>query len=396
MQPVQIALIGGGNRGKLLTRLLLESDQPVTIAALAEPIPERLQATGDLLNIAADRRFTDHRELLAKCRDLDGAIVTTDVRSHAPIALDCIDAGVPIYLEKPMTRTVDEALKLTAAAKRAQVPVMIGFNMRYAPFYWRLKQLVVDGTIGDVVSIEWKEVLSAFAWSVGYCRASWYSREADVGGWLLEKSCHDIDQINWLAASACVRVASFGSRSHFLPRQDVPQRCTDGCPIEAECDYSSYKVSPDGPDSLPDYVPLDRWDKCVYHCGSDLMDRQVAIMEYENNVTAAFSIVATGPHWSRLMRICGTKATIRGTDHTNAVEICRHDGSEPVVETVTADKEFHGGADPVIISKFIDFIGDPTQSPRATLDDGLESMLVAGGIEIARRENRVIDLDQWR
>ena len=96
------------------------------------------------------------------------------------------------------------------------------------------------------------------------------------------------------------------------------------------------------------------------------------------------------------MRICGTKATIRGTDHTNAVEICRHDGSEPVVETVTADKEFHGGADPGIISKFIDFIGDPTQSPRATLDDGLESMLVAGGIEIARRENRVSDLDQWR
>lgn len=397
MDKVQIALIGGGNRGKNLTRLLVDSDRPVVVAALAEPMEPRLAATGDLFDVAPQRRFTDYRRLLDQCNDLDGAIIATDVNTHAEIALACIGAGVPIYLEKPMTRTVDEALAVTAAAKQANVPVMIGFNLRYAPFFHRLRQLVADGAVGDVVSIEWKEVLSAAAWAIGYCRATWYSREAQVGGWLLEKSCHDIDQINWLAGAPGTRVASFGSRSHFLPREDVPLRCTDGCPIEAQCDYSSYKLKSFVADGMPDYVPPDREDLCVYHSGSDLMDRQVAIIEYENNVTAAFSIVATGPDWSRLMRVCGTKATIRGSDLTNELEICRHDKSEPIVETVDADKEHHGGADPTIIASFIDFIADPVaNAPRATLDDGLESMLVAGGIETARRENRVIELGQWR
>ncbi len=396
MQQVRLALIGGGNRGKCLTQLLIDSGRPVTITALAEPMPQRLEETGDRFNVTADRRFVDYRRLLDTCRDLDGAIIATDVNTHAEIALACISAGVPIYLEKPMTRTVDEAIELTAAAKRAQVPVMIGFNLRYAPFFARLRELVADGAVGDVVSIEWKEVLSAAAWAIGYCRASWYSREAQVGGWLLEKSCHDIDQINWLAGAPGVRVASFGSRSHFLSRDDVPQRCTDGCPIEAECDYSSYKLASIVPEGMPDYVPADREDLCVYHSGSDLMDRQVAIIEYENNVTAAFSIVATGPYWGRLMRVCGTKATLRGTDYTNEIQICRYDNSDPIVETVEADKDHHGGADPHIIGFFVDFIADPGKPPRATLDDGLESMLVAGGIETARRENRVIELSQWR
>jgi len=273
---------------------------------------------------------------------------------------------------------------------------MVGFNLRYAPFYWRMKQLVADGAVGDVMSIEWKEILSPRAWALGYCRASWYSRAAQAGGWLLEKSCHDIDQINWLADSPCARVASFGSRSHFQPRHDVPKRCTEGCHIEPQCPYSCFKVSPQGPSSLPGYVPPDRWDLCVYHSGSDLMDRQVAIMEYANGVTAAFTILPSGPRWERAMRICGAKATIRAGDHSNEIHIYPHGSSQPIVEDVAVPHEGHGGADPESIGAFIDLLNDPGHQVRATLTDGLESMLVAGGIELARQQNWVVELDPWR
>jgi predicted dehydrogenase len=396
MQDVKLALIGAGGRGAGMAGLLLDSDRPVTFAALAEPLEARRVQVGERLNVDPERRFADHRELLAQCRGLDGAIIATDVSTHATVACACLEAGVPIYLEKPMTRSIAEAQEVVETAQRTGVPVMIGFNLRYAPFYHRLQQLVAEGVVGDVMSIEWKEVLSPAAWAVGYCRSSWYSRQDEAGGWLLEKSCHDIDQINWLAASPCVRVASFGSRSHFNPRTDLPQRCTDGCPIEAECPYSCFKVSPGGQDSVPGYVPPERWDLCVYHCGSDLMDRQVAIMEYETGTTAAFTIVPSGPRWERLMRICGTKATIRAGDHTNEIRIYPHGVTEPMIEDVSATTNDHGGADPRIIGAFVDFIADPTQPPRATLADGLESMLVAGGIEHARDQNTVIELEQWR
>ena len=376
--------------------LAVGAGRNVEIAAAADPVEHALGRARADLDVPDDRLFTDHRKMLETCDGFDGAIVATDVASHASVARDCLEAGVPIYLEKPMTRTIAEAREVAAVAERTNVPVMIGFNLRYAPFYARLKKLVADGAIGQTISIEWKEVLSPQAWADGYCRASWYSRTETVGGWLLEKSCHDIDQINWLADATCLRVASFGSRKHFVPRDDVPTRCTDDCPIEPRCYFSALKFHPDGPASTPNYLPDDRWDLCVYHSGSDLMDHQVAIMEYDTGLTAAFTIVPVGNRWERVMRICGTEATIRGCDYTNEIRVLRHDGSDPVVEDPPKPEGGHGGADPRIIEAFLDFLADPSRAPRAGLRDGVESMLVAGGIELACKQGGVIDLAQFR
>lgn len=379
-----------------MARLALQSQWPVEIAALVDPSAEALRCGGGLFGVCEERRFTNHYELLAQCRDLDAAVVATDVRSHAHVACDCLRAGVPVYLEKPMTRTIDEAFDVFATVRSTGVPLMVGLNLRFAPFYRRLKELVSGGAVGDLISIEWKEVLSPAAWADGYCRSSWYSRKDDVGGWLLEKSCHDIDQINWLAGAACARVASFGSRRYFVPRHDVPQRCTEGCPIESQCYFSCFKLHPDGPVSLPPYVPADRWDLCVYHSGSDLVDRQVAILEYENGVTAAFSLLPVGNRWERLMRICGSEATIRASDHQNEIHIYRHDSTEPVVEDLSRVDGGHGGADPNIINAFLHHLNDPSLPLEITVEAGLESMLSAGAIEIACQERRLVELEPLR
>ncbi|MDP6108150.1 MAG: Gfo/Idh/MocA family oxidoreductase, partial [Candidatus Brocadiia bacterium] len=230
MKNYRIALIGSGGRGIGMARLAAQSPWSAEIVALADPAVVARQRGEEALGIGRERQFADHRDLLARCPELDAAIVATEVHNHARVACDCLRAGVSVYLEKPMCRTIDEAHEVVATARSTGVPLMVGMNLRFAPFYRRLKELVADGAIGELISVEWKEVLSADAWADGYCRASWYSRRSEVGGWLLEKSCHDIDQINWLMDAPCARVASLGSRSHFVPREDVPERCTDGCP----------------------------------------------------------------------------------------------------------------------------------------------------------------------
>ena len=396
MKARKLAIIGAGNRGCGLARLAVRSGQPVEIAGLVEPDAATLHAAADEFHVLASSCFTCHESLLESAVDFDAAIVATDVRTHARIACDCLNAGLPIYLEKPMTRTINEAIEVYATARSTRVPLVVGFNLRFAPFYKRLKELISAGAVGQIISIEWKEVLSAAAWADGYCRSTWYSRKKDVGGWLLEKSCHDIDQINWLAGAPCERVASFGSRRYFVPREDVPQRCTDGCPIESRCYFSCFKLHPDGPASLPHYVPAEHWDLCVYHSGSDLVDRQVAILEYENGVTAAFSLLPIGNHWERLMRICGSEATIRGSDHRNEIHIYPHDRAEPIVEDPPQSGGGHGGADPQIVSAFLRFLDDPSQSFEITVEAGLESMLSAGGIEMAREQNQLVELGNFR
>jgi predicted dehydrogenase len=295
-----------------------------------------------------------------------------------------------------MARTIEEAHDVARAARSSRVPLMVGMNLRFAPFYRRLKQLVSDGAIGTLISIEWKEVLSAAAWADGYCRSSWYSRKCDVGGWLLEKSCHDIDQINWLVDAPCTRVASFGSRGYFRPRDDVPERCSDACPVESTCYFSCHRLHPDGPGSLPTYVPPERWDLCVYHSGSDLVDRQVAILEYDNHVTAAFSLLPVGSHWERLMRICGSEGTVRGSDSRNEIRIHRHNRTEPTVEVTSGVEGGHGGADPGVIGAFLSHLEDPSIPIAVTVEQGLESMLAAGAIETACAERRVVELAPLR
>lgn len=396
MKPIRVAIVGVGGRGRGLAQLLCQSPRPVEIAAIVDPVRDTLTAAGELLGVGREKQFADHRELLAKSRDLDGAIVATDVRSHYAIARDIIDAGVPLFLEKPITRTIEEAIELYRLVKGRNARIFVGFNLRYGPFYKRLKELVAGGAVGEVISIEWKEVLSPGAWGGGYCRASWYSREKDVGGWLLEKSCHDIDQINWLVDAPCERTASFGSRAYFLPRADLPQRCTDNCPIEKECCFSCFKLHPDGPTSVPHYLPPDRWDLCVYHSGSDLVDRQVAVLEYRNGVTAAFSLLPVGNCGERVMRICGSTATLRGSDSASEIQIWPHGASVPTAANPPETDGEHGGADPEIMNAFLEYLADPSSSVAVPIEVGLEAMLTAGGIETARRERRVVELGEYR
>ena len=391
-EPVRIAVIGCGNRGRHLAGLALKCSADVLIVALVDSDPSALDRTGAALRLSGVPFHASHRDLLGAAESIDVAIVATEVRTHAAITRDLLDAGVPVFLEKPITRTIEEAVDLYRLSARTGVPIFVGFNLRYSPFYRKLKQIVDEGAVGEVISIEWKEVLSAAAWADGYCRASWYSRTDSVGGWLLEKSCHDIDQINWIAGSPCRQVASFGSRRLFVPRDDVPSRCTEGCPRERECYFSCLKLHPDGPSSLPSYVPPERWDLCVYHSGSDLMDRQVAILEYENGVTAAFSILPIGNRWERLMRISGSEATLRGSDGSQQIHLYRHDTLEPIVYDVPKEESGHGGADPKIVQDLVEFARDPTNKIGPSMDVGLESMLSAGGIERARERGMVVEL----
>lgn len=396
MKPLRIAIIGAGGRGRGMADLARLSERSAAIVAAVDPASEKRELAATQFGIAAELLFSDHQDFLRAGLDVDATIIATDVRTHAEIASDCLKSGVPIFLEKPMTRTIDEALAVAATARATETPIMVGFNLRYAPYYRRLHELISGGAIGQLISIEWKEILSPAAWADGYCRATWYSQTKDVGGWLLEKSCHDIDQINWLAGARCARVSSFGSRRYFVPRPDVPSRCTDNCPIEPECYFSCFKLHPEGGAPLPEYYPPERWDLCVYHSGSDLVDRQVAALEYENGVTAAFSLLPVGRRGERRMQICGSEATLYGSDYDSTLRIYRHDCAEPICEDPAKETGEHFGADGRIIDAFLRYLDNPSVSPETSLDTGLEAMLAAGGIELAREEQRVVELDQWQ
>jgi len=391
---LRIGIIGAGARGWALARSIAQHADRAGISAVADPAAPHREAFGQEHAIPPERRFETHTELLGKCHELNGALITSPVPSHADIACDCLKAGVTVFLDKPMALNLNEAQRIVTSADRTGARLQVGFNLRYAPFFTALKETVASGKLGEVLSVEWKEALAPSHWAE-YCRHPAYSRRSMIGSWLLEKCCHDIDLINWIVDARCVRVASFGSRSFFKPRPDVPERCTPECPIEEQCIFSASRLygSCTADDTGRSRVMP---HLCVYHSGADLVDHQTVILEYENAVTVAFSLLPLAPDNSRLLRVCGSDATLRGSSSLNELRIHPYATDEEVVCDPPPVAGGHGGADPQVMAAFLDWLDDPSHRPATVGVEGLEAMVVCMGIDLAMRKRRVVELDDLR
>lgn len=394
MKRHSLALIGAGARGWGLARLAAHHAERACISAVADPVEAHRQAFAAEFSVPQEQCFETHTDLLRGCGNLDGVFVTSPVSSHAEVACDCLEAGVPVFLEKPMALNAVEAGRIVQTAQRTGVRLQVGFNCRYAPFFVTLKQIVAEGELGQVLSIEWKETLSASHWAE-YCRHPTYNLRSALGSWLLEKCCHDIDLINWIVGAPCARTASFGSRSYFNPRPDVPQQCSPQCSIESECLFSAAKLyGKETPEATGQRRIMPR--VCVYHSGSDLVDHQAALMEYANGVTVAFSLLPLTHLSSRFVLICGTNATLRGCWTLNELRLYPHGtGQEAVCDPAPAVGD-HGGADAQVVLAFLNWLDDPSCLPKTTGPEGLETMVVCDGIDVAMREHRVVELAEVR
>jgi predicted dehydrogenase len=114
---------------------LAELSSDFEVASLCDLSRTALEAAGS--RFPAARRFTDWNQLLAETGSLDALLVLTP-GSHAPIAVAAAEAGLHVFVEKPMCLSVDEGLGMIEAAERAGVCLMVGYMKRYDPAYERL------------------------------------------------------------------------------------------------------------------------------------------------------------------------------------------------------------------------------------------------------------------
>lgn len=121
MKPVQLAQIGLGAWGKNIEKTL-RSLPECTLAYTA----------------------TEHwRELLEK-NDIDGVVIATPPASHAEIAVAFLERGIPVFIEKPMTASLQDALLVESAAKKSGALVMVGHINLYNPAYQKAKELLPE------------------------------------------------------------------------------------------------------------------------------------------------------------------------------------------------------------------------------------------------------------
>jgi len=174
----------------------------IEVAALCDMSGANLQ-TG-LEAVPTAKAYKDSAELIRA--PLEAIIVSTPNFTHAQLAADILAAGKHLFLEKPCGITSAECHQVLKAANASDRVLMLGHELRYSPFFQKIKDLVDAGEIGAPRMVWTREFRGPFQIKAG----NWIQDDRRSGGCLVDKNCHHFDMMNWWVGSRPKSVSAFG------------------------------------------------------------------------------------------------------------------------------------------------------------------------------------------
>lgn len=175
---MKVGVIGIGEMGKNHLRVYSEMNQE--IIGISDINEERGKILAEKYNT---QFFKDYKELLKK--DLDAVSIVVPTTLHKKVALDCMEKGINLLIEKPIADTLENALKIKTKAEKEDLNVMIGHIERFNPIIETIKENL---RIKDVISINITR-LGPFP-----------PRINDVGV-IIDLAVHDIDLLHYITGS---------------------------------------------------------------------------------------------------------------------------------------------------------------------------------------------------
>ena len=409
MKPITAIVLGAGSRGSIYASYAKEHPEELRIVAIAEPREDRRNLLADEFNLPEEYRFTCWQDLLALPKMADCVFVCTLDDDHTAPAIQAMELGYDVLLEKPMSNTEEECRAIVAKANETGRTLVVCHVLRYTPFYMTLKQLIDHGKIGEVTTINQIENVGYWHQAHSFVRGNWRTIR-ETSPMILQKSCHDMDIILWLMGKDCQRVQSFGSLRHFTPEnapEGAPERCLDGCPHAEACPYYAPKLylnmnltgwpvdvittdlSETGRRKALEEGPYGR---CVYRCDNDVVDRQVVNLEFDGGAVATFTMTGLTADFCRQLKIFGTEGQIEANMGTKEIVLHRF-GEEKMIVPIDMGAEVsgHGGGDYGIMRDFLAILRNGGVS-RTSAAVSLQSHLICFGAERSRKEHIVIKL----
>lgn len=414
MKPLTAVIIGAGDRGaRAYAPYALDHPHEVNIIAVAEPNIERRERVQHAHDLVEENCYETWEQMLSEGKKADIAIVCTLDRDHYEPTMQALELGYHVLLEKPMSPDPKECIEMEQAAVKNNRQLIIGHVLRYTDFWSEIQQLIAKGTIGDVASIQLNENVEVMHMSHSFVRGNWNNKE-ESSPMILQKSCHDMDIINFIMGKECKRISSYGSLMHFREEnapKGAPERCLDGCPAEQECPFhaGNYYLG-EGRGWARKFTEADTnegvikalnetpYGKCVYRSDNNVVDHQVVNMEYEDGATATFSMCGFTREQTRIVQIMGTKGEIRGNMSDNSISI--YDFLTKHETTINFDTPVggHGGGDNKIMRTFINAIRNNESSEEgiSSAKVSVRSHLMAFAAEESRLDGgRSIALDDY-
>lgn len=369
---MRVGIIGLGFRLGYLGYVFKAIDDSFEIAGYVDPEPAGLQGLTEK-GISAGKAYASPKDLIAG-EKLDLLMIGSPNHMHLDHIRLGLEAGLKIFCEKPIVSTIEQSIELAhLMAKFGHERLMVGLVLRYSPLYRDLRAVQAAGTLGQIVSIEAAEHIEPYHGA--FFMRDWRRYERYSGSFMLEKCCHDLDLYNGVVGSRPERVASFGGRKSFVPAND-PAR-------EGINDLEIFHRKPSG------WMGSNR----VFDSDGDIIDYQVAIIEYANGVGMNFHTNLNVPDQFRRFAVMGSRGMAEGDFIRGYLDVHEMLTGKKVIENKYAATELsqHYGADEQMAADLIAHVKMGAALPVSTLN-ALEAGILALSMDEARMKRTVVDL----
>jgi predicted dehydrogenase len=290
------AIVGTGDRASgMWGRTLVERYSDVLeFVGLCDINSNRVAAAKEMIGVTCPT-FTSFDEMIDRARP-DLLMVTTVDAFHSQYIIKALDRGIDVMTEKPMVIDEKQCQAVLDGEKRNKRKIVVTFNYRYAPKHQKIKEILLGGEIGRVVSVDFHWYLDVIH-GADYFRR-WHRLKSKGGSLWVHKATHHFDLINWWLGADPVEVAAgaglnvYGKRGPFRFTHCRP------CPHKSKCPFY-YDITKSerhmklyvGAEQLDGYYR----DGCVFREDIDIYDSMSALVKYSNDTTMNYSVNAFMP-----------------------------------------------------------------------------------------------------
>lgn len=307
------------------------------LSMFAQPIAEELADCAELVGLCDPNSlrsnnflklanlscpiYTDFDQMISECKP-DCVIITSVDRTHHEYIIKALDAGLDVISEKPMTIDDEKCRAIMEAEKRAGRRIVVTFNCRFMPYMAAVKQAIMDGLVGDILSVNYEYLLDTSHGADYYRR--WHRQKANSGGLLVHKSTHHFDLANWWIDDEPADVMAYGTRRFYGPtRANVGERCLT-CQYKESCEYY-FDLTKEGSTSKILYYDCESADgyfrdRCVFSDEIDIEDTLLVNVKYAKGALLTYSLIAHSPYEGYKISISGTDGRLEIAEYYSGPE----------------------------------------------------------------------------
>jgi len=310
-RKMKLVLVGTGIRGlSMWGRDVVKAySDRVEFVGLSDKNEGRMQLGKAYMEVDCPL-YLDFDQMLRETSP-DVVIVTTMDSTHHEFIIKGLNAGMHVITEKPMTTDELKVQAILDAERLSGKQVLVTFNYRYSPHRQKLYELLQEGAIGKVTSVDFHWYLDT-SHGADYFRR-WHGIQAHSGSLLVHKASHHFDLLNWWINSDPEEVFAYGSLEFYGKNGPFRSKSCRGCPHASSCDFYWDITKNEYLTKL--YVDNEKYDGylrdgCVFREEIDSFDKMAVQIRYKNKVQVSYSLTTYSPYEGYRIAFNGTEGRL--------------------------------------------------------------------------------------